>query len=341
MTAAIELDQALSVKVGNTPLIPLKVKWIEGVSMHAKLEWYNPFGSLKDRAAYWMIRAAERSERLKRNGVIIIEPTSGNTGIALAGISRLLGYRVQAVIPEKVSQETKTILMTLGAELLQTEGDLCPRVGRGTDQSIALAQAVVRGHPMKYYMPNQYENEANFLAHYEGTGLEIWRATRGGLTHLLAGVGTGGTITGAGGYLKDRNPRIRICAVQPQRNHHIQGLRNLEESSMPKVLERHAGLIDEWIKVSDQEAFDAAKELARDHDLLVGPSSGAVYAAAKMMTQRLRGARLVLVFGDDGRKFKSLYSEFRVFQPNEFQRLVSEADYLPASPMFSHLSPAA
>lgn len=302
--------------------------------MHAKLEWYNPFGSLKDRAAYWMIRAAEKTGELKRNGTVIIEPTSGNTGISLAGISRLLGYEVQAVIPDKVSEETKTILAALGAKLLETQDDLCPRVGKGTDQSIALAQAIVKGHPTQFYMPNQYENEANFLAHYQSTGPEIWSATGGELTHLFAGIGTGGTITGVALYIKERNPRVRVYAVEAEKNHHLQGLRNLEESSMPRVLERRADLVDEWIRVSDRRAFEAVKELAKDHNLLAGPSSGAVYAAAKEVAERVRGGKFVLLFGDDGRKFMSVYSEFKVFEAGEFRRLVAEANYLPPSPIF-------
>jgi len=341
MNTTIQLSKELLTRVGNTPLVPLHAKLTPAVSMHAKLEWYNPFGSLKDRAAYWMIRAAERSGRLRQNGTIIVEPTSGNMGIALAGISGLLGYKVQAVIPEKVSQETKAILASLGAELLETEDDLCPRVGKGTDQSIALAQAIVRGHPRQYYMPNQYENEANFLAHYEGTGPEIWQATGGELTHLFAGIGTGGTITGAGLHLKERNPRVKVYAVEAEKNHHLQGLRNLEESSMPKVLERHVETVDEWIRVSDKQAFDAVKELASVHNLLVGPSSGAVYAAARDVAERLKRCKLVLVFGDDGRKFTSLYSQFKVFEVGEFRRLVTEAGHLPASPMFIHANRSA
>jgi len=338
MNAALQLNKALLTRIGNTPLVQLHGREGQSASIHAKLEWYNPFGSLKDRAAYWMIRSAERSGKLRPNSTIIIEPTSGNTGIALAGISSLLGYRVQAVVPRKVSKETKTILRAEGAELLETEDDLCPRFGKGTDQSIALAQAIVKGRPDRYYMPNQYENEANFLAHYEGTGPEIWHATKGKVTHLFAGIGTGGTITGAGLYLKERNPRVKIYAVEAEKNHHLQGLRNLEESSMPKVLERHAEVVDEWIRIGDRQAFDAVEELAMDHGLLVGPSSGAVYAAAKQAAERLAGGIFVLLFGDDGRKFQSLYSELKVLEAGEFRRLVKEARYLPSSSMFLHVN---
>lgn len=330
MNEAVQSDRALLNRIGNTPIIPLGSPKTT-VSMNSKLEWYNPFGSLKDRAAYWMIRVAEKEGKLRSNRTIIIEPTSGNTGIALAGVARLLGYNVQAVIPEKVSDETKAILAAEGAEILETEDDLCPRVGKGTDQSIALAEAIVKGRPDLYFMPNQYENEANFLAHYEGTGPEIWNATWGRLTHFFAGIGTGGSITGAGAYLKEKNQAIRVYGIEAERNHHLQGLRNLEESSMPKLLEKRSEVVDEWIRVSDRDAFYAVKELARDHNLLVGPSSGAVYAAAKNVAETQRNGQFVMLFGYDGRKFKSIYSEFKVFEANEFNETARKAKHLPPS----------
>ena len=162
-------SQNIVESVGNTPLIELSSFSTKNIKFYAKLEWYNPFGSVKDRAAYWMIKDAEKKGLLKKEKSVIIEPTSGNTGIALAGIATSLGYRVEIVIPEKVSEETKKILRDLGALLHETSDDLCPRVGAGTDQSIALAKAIAKPRPDVYYMPNQYENDANFLAHYDGT----------------------------------------------------------------------------------------------------------------------------------------------------------------------------
>jgi cysteine synthase B len=200
------------------------------------LEWSNPFGSVKDRAAYWMIKDAEKKGILKKDKSIIIEPTSGNTGIALTGIATSLGYNVQIVIPEKVSEETKMILRCLGATLYETSDDLCPRVGAGTDQSIALAKAISKPRPDIYYMPNQYENDANFLAHYESTGPEIWRQSNGEVTHFLTGCGTGGTITGTAMFLKEKNKNIKIVAIQAQKNHLIQGLvENLRASMFNKI----------------------------------------------------------------------------------------------------------
>lgn len=161
-------ESKVTEKIGNTPLIELSSFSTENVKLFAKLEWYNPFGSVKDRAAYWMIKDAERKRVIKKDKSIIIEPTSGNTGIALTGISSSMGYKVEIVIPEKVSAETKSILKNLGATIHETSDDLCPRVGAGTDQSIALAKAISTPRPDIYYMPNQYENDANYLAHYEG-----------------------------------------------------------------------------------------------------------------------------------------------------------------------------
>src|SRR5215467_7914444 len=182
-------------RIGNTPTIELESFSTRNVRIYAKLEWYNPYGSVKDRAAYWMIKNAEKKGLLKKDKSIIIEPSSGNTGIALTGIASTLGYRVEIVIPEKVSEETKNILRKLGATIHETSDDLCPRVGAGTDQSIALATAISKPRPDLYYMPNQYENDANFMAHYESTGPEIWKQTNGELTHFFTGCGTGGTIT--------------------------------------------------------------------------------------------------------------------------------------------------
>src|SRR5918994_3984689 len=225
-------------RICNTPLYELTSYSTENIKFYAKLEWYNPFGSVKDRAAYWMIKDAEKKGLLVKNKSIIIEPTSGNTGIALTGIASSLGYKVEIVIPEKVSEETKTILRQLGAILHETSDDLCPRVGAGTDQSIALAKAISKPRPDIYYMPNQYENDANYLAHYESTGPEIWEQTSGNITHFFSGCGTGGTITGTATFLKEKDQKIKVFEVQAQRNHLLQGLRNFEESSMPDLFRR-------------------------------------------------------------------------------------------------------
>ena len=318
-------------RVGNTPHIPLFAQ--DKVTLYAKLEWFNPFGSIKDRAALWMIKEAEKRGVLRKGQTILIEPTSGNTGIAIAGIAKALGYSAELIVPAKVSDETKALIRRLGATILETEDDLCPRVGPGTDQCIALANSIIKARPERYLMLNQYSNESNFLAHYEGTGPEIWSSIKD-VTHFVAGVGTGGTLTGVAAYLKKKRPNVRIIGVQPQKAHHIQGLRNLEESRAPELLSRRLELIDEWIKVSDEEAFRAVKFLAESKRLFVGPSSGAVYAAAQEVAGRLNKGNMVLIFADDGRKFRSLYEAFKVFTREEFEYYSRHARYLPENLLF-------
>lgn len=280
------------------------------IELYAKLEWLNPFGSIKDRAAYWMIKLAEEKGLLDK-GKTIIEPTSGNMGIALACISRSLGYKFTAVVPQAVSDETKNLIRKLGAELLETSDDLCPRVGKGTDQCIALAKGIANSFPNEYYMPNQYENEANFLAHYEGTGPEIWRQMNGNLDYFITGIGTGGTVTGVGTFLKERS-KVKIIAVQPQQNHHIQGLRNLQESDKPLILAKRFNVIDELLTITDEEAFKAVKILAEKEKILVGPSSGAVLAAALKLDELGYKGKAVLIFADDALKYVSVYKQFNV-----------------------------
>lgn len=308
-------------RIGNTPLYELSSYSNENIKFYAKLEWYNPFGSVKDRAAYWMVKDAEKKGFLVKNKSIIIEPTSGNTGIALTGIASSMGYKVEIVIPEKVSEETKKILRNLGASLHETSDDLCPRVGAGTDQSIALATAIAKPRSDIYYMPNQYENESNFLAHYESTGPEIWEQTNGKVTHFFTGCGTGGTITGTGTFLKEKNKNMKVIAIQAQQNHLLQGLRNFEESSMPNLFKRRETIVDQWMTATNQESFDAVKDLLKKEGLFVGPSSGSVMSSMLKFSKEIDKGVIVGIFADDGRKFRSLYKE---------QNVLSESDYVSA-----------
>jgi cysteine synthase B len=326
MTAVASPD--IVQRIGQTPLIELKSFSTKGVRLYAKLEWHNPFGSVKDRAAYWMIKDAERRGVLKKGKSIIIEPTSGNTGIALTGIASALGYRVEIVIPEKVSEETKNILRHLGATLHETSDDLCPRVGAGTDQSIALAKAISKPRPDIYYMPNQYENDANFLAHYESTGPEIWKQTNGTVTHFLTGCGTGGTITGTATYLKEKNPDIKVIAIQAQKNHLLQGLRNFEESSMPDLFKKRQSVVDEWMTATNKDSFDAVRLLAEKEGLLVGPSSGSVMTSMLKAAEKIDRGVLVGIFADDGRKFKSLLVREGVFSEDQYDRALANAKHM-------------
>lgn len=315
-------------RIGGTPLIELTSFSKENVKLYAKLEWFNPFGSVKDRAALWMVRDAEKKGILKKDKSIIIEPTSGNTGIALTGIATGLGYKVEIVIPERISQETKAILRHLGATLHETSDDLCPRVGAGTDQSIALAKAISKPRPDIYYMPNQYENDANFFAHYDSTGPEIWKQTNGKITHFLTGCGTGGTITGTATFLKEMNKNINIIAIQAQKNHLLQGLRNFEESSMPDLFRRRKSVVDEWMTATNYDSFEMVKELAVREKLLVGPSSGSVMTSMLKTAERLDNGVLIGIFADDGRKFKSLYTQQNVFTAEEYEAALKNAKNL-------------
>ncbi len=316
-------------RIGNTPLIELKSFSSDKIKIFAKLEWYNPFGSVKDRASYWMIKNAEDKKLLKRDKSIIIEPTSGNTGIALTGIASNLGYKVEIVIPEKVSEETKNILRKLGATLHETSDDLCPRVGAGTDQSIALAYAISKPRPDVYYMPNQYENDSNFLSHYQSTGPEIWRQTQGKVTHFFTGCGTGGTITGIGTYLKEKDNKVKVIAIQAQQNHLLQGLRNFEESSKPELFLRREKVIDDWYTATNEKSLQMVKDLIEKENILVGPSSGAVMASMMDYVKNIDEGIFVGIFADDGRKFKSLYLQQNLFTEQEYIKYLKDCILLP------------
>lgn len=324
-TKAITDTEILN-KVGNTPLVKLDSLSKDNLTYFAKLEGHNPFGSVKDRAAYWMIKDAEEKGILKRGKSIIIEPTSGNTGIALTGIANLLNYKVEIVIPEKASNETKDIIRSLGAKVYETSDDLCPKVGGGTDQSIALATSIAASRPDTYYSPNQYANDANFLGHYKGTGPEIWKQTDEKVTHFFTGVGTGGTITGIGAFLKEKNPDIKIIGCQPQKDHLIQGWRNFEESAKPDLYLKRESVVDDWVSVTNAEAFGVVKEIFEKDRMLISPSSAAVYACMKKY--KIDSGCVVGIFADDGRKFKSTYSKQNVMTEEEFDQALKNAKHM-------------
>jgi len=314
-------------RVGNTPLVKLDSLSHDSTDYFAKLEGHNPFGSVKDRAAFWMIKDGEEKGILTKGKSIIIEPTSGNTGIALTGIANQLGYKVEIVIPEKASNETKDIIRNLGAKVFETSDDLCPKVGAGTDQSIALATSIASSRPDTYYSPNQYANEANFMGHYKGTGPEIWKQTEGKVTHFFTGVGTGGTITGIGAYLKEKNPDVKIIGCQPQQNHLIQGWRNFEESAKPDLFLKREDVVDDWVSADNDEAFSVVREVFEKDKLLISPSSAAVYACMKKYP--IDGnACVVGIFADDGRKFKSVYAKQNVMSEEESENSLKDAKHM-------------
>ena len=309
--------------VGNTPLVRMN-KLFDLKEVYAKIEWCNPSGSVKARPASWMLKEGEKEGNLVRDKTTVIEPTSGNTGVALSHFAKSLGYKIELAVPERMSDETKDILRTNGAKLLETEDDLCPRVGPGTDQAIALASALIKNHPGEYYSPDQYNNDANFRSHYYGTGPEIWKATNGEVGAFITGIGTGGTITGVGTYLKEKNPNIKIIAAEPQKNHNIQGLRNLEESEKPELLKRRIKVIDEKVTVTDKESFEMIKQLTSSENIFAGPSTGSVLAALNKTKSKLEG-KIVLLFGDNAEKYKSVYTRFGVYTEEEFDKNLSKS----------------
>jgi len=289
-----------------TPIVRLnKVAPSAIAGLYLKLEWFNPFGSIKDRTALYLLRGLE--ERGLLDGKTIIEPTSGNTGIALSALAAVLGIPIEVTIPSAVPEENKILLRMLGAQVWDTPDDLCP-INHPKDGAIALARSFVESEASKhqYIMPNQYENPDNVRAHYETTGPEIWRQTEGKVGAFIAGYGTCGTITGTAKYLKEQNPDIKVIAIEPQRGHHIPGLKNFSESKPPGILDR--SLIDDVVKVDDEPAYAMTKRLFREEGLIVGPSTGAiVHAAAELKL----GAETVAVAisPDSGFKYASYYRD--------------------------------
>jgi cysteine synthase B len=284
--------------IGNTPLIELaNLNGNPKVKIFGKLEGCNPGGSVKDRPAYYMIKRAEESGQLTHDK-IILEPTSGNTGIALAMIGAAKGYRVKLFMPECVSAERRIILEVLGAEVLLTPAK------EGTDGAIRRAHELLEQEPDKYFMPNQYDNEANLLSHYETTGPEILAQTKGKITMFVAGMGTGGTLMGVGKYLKEKKPDALIVGVEPTLGHAIQGLKNMHESIVPKIY--HAEKLDEKIVMEDGEAFEMTRVLAQREGVFVGLSSGAAVAAALHMAKLIGSGTIVVILPDRGDRYLSV-----------------------------------
>ncbi len=241
-----------------------------------KLEWLNPYGSIKDRTAAYLLQGlVERGELAAAQ---LVEASSGNTGIALAALASLMEVPVTVTIPDEIPEEKKTLLRMLGAEVWETPDDLCP-VDHPKDGAIALARSLVASDTgTRYVMADQYENVDNVRAHYETTGPEIWRQTGGELQYFLAGLGTGGTITGAGRFLKEQDPAIQVIGIEPQPGHRLPGLKSFEEAKQPGILDW--SLIDDVIRVDDDPAYDMTERLFREEGLIVGPSTGAVVHAA-------------------------------------------------------------
>ncbi len=283
--------------IGNTPLIELTTLINRrDVRILCKLEGSNPGGSVKDRPAYYMVKKAEESGELKK-GKCILEPTSGNTGIALAMIGAAKGYPVTLVVPGCVSKERSSILEAYGADVVLTPAE------EGTDGAIRKAHEMVQKDPGKYYMPNQFENENNSLAHYETTGPEIFHQTKGKVDVFIAGMGTTGTLMGTGRYLKEKNPQVRIIGAEPVKGHTIQGLKNMEEAIVPKVY--HPQLLNEKLTIEDEEAFETTRLIATKEGIFAGMSSGAAVAAALRTAKEMDSGTIVTILPDRGDRYLS------------------------------------
>lgn len=286
--------------VGNTPLIELgRVR--DGVPpdvrIFAKLEGFNPGGSVKDRPALKMIEEGIRSGKLVP-GKTILDSTSGNTGIALAMIGSSLGYPVELVMPENVSQERKRVVSAFGAKVIFSD----PL--EGSDGAIRLCREILKKTPERYFKPDQYFNEANPRAHFESTGPEIWRQTEGAVTHFVAGIGTGGTIMGTGRFLKTKNPDVQIVAAEPEDAFHgLEGLKHMASSIVPGIY--HEDELDLKLGIGTDDAYDMVYRLGREEGLLVGQSCGAAHVAALKVAHTIERGTIVVLFPDFGDRYLS------------------------------------
>jgi cysteine synthase B len=284
--------------IGNTPM--LKINKLnpkaETVNIYAKLEGFNPTGSIKDRIAIKMLEEAEKEGTLNFNK-IIIEPTSGNTGIGLALASIVKGYKLLIVMSEGVSIERRKILKAYGAEIILTPAEL------GTDGAIKRVHEMVDANPEKYFFPNQFSNKNNYRAHYQSTAEEIWEATNGKIDYFVSALGTSGTIMGVGKYLKKKNPNIKIVEAHPLLGHYIQGLKNMKEAIVPDIYD--TSVIDISEMIESEEAFDMARKIIKNEGIFVGMSSGAAMLAAYRLAERIDSGNIVVIFPDRAEKYLS------------------------------------
>ena len=294
----MEIKDSILQTIGMTPMVRLsRINDVEGVNIFAKLEGFNPTGSIKDRIALKMIEDAEASGRL-RPGMTIIEPTSGNTGIGLAVLGVVKGYDVGIVMSEGVSAERRVIIRSYGAKVTLTPAD------EGTDGAIRLAHKLVEENPGKYFMPDQFGNASNYQAHYENTALEIWSQTGGKIDYLVCALGTSGTIMGISRFLKALKPEIKIVCAHPVRGHYIQGLKNMDEAIVPEIYD--PSKIDIQQMVSSEEAIEMARRLIRTEGIFAGMSSGAAMLAALRTAESApAGSNIVVVFPDRAEKYLS------------------------------------
>ncbi len=283
--------------IGNTPMVRINNLYVKpGVNIYAKLEGFNPTGSIKDRIAMQMIKQAEREGKLVA-GKTIIEPTSGNTGIGLAIIGIVKGYDVEIVMSEAVSVERRKIIRSYGGKVILTPA------AEGTDGAIRLAHKLVEENPGKYFMPDQFSNAGNYQAHYENTAIEIWQQTEGEIDYLVSALGTSGTIMGVSRFLKKMQPKIKVVSAHPVKGHYIQGLKNMDEAIVPAIYD--PSRIDIQVMVESEEAIAMAREIIAKEGIFAGMSSGAAMLAALRTAERIDAGNIVVIFPDRAEKYLS------------------------------------
>ncbi|HPM40799.1 MAG TPA: cysteine synthase family protein, partial [Bacteroidales bacterium] len=291
--------------IGNTPLVEIKKlnPFFPDVRIFAKIEGQNPGGSIKDRPALFMINEAEKSGKLTKEKTII-EATSGNTGIALAMIAALKGYKIKLFMPECVSLERRKILESYGAELVLTPA------AENTDGAIIRAKKLLSDYPDLYFMPDQFSNPANPLSHYQTTGPEILKQINGEIDFLAVGLGSTGSLMGTSKFLKENIPNIQIVAIEPVKKHKIQGLKNMEESIVPSIFD--LSIIDIHLYVNDEESFEYARLLSVKEGLFVGMSSGAALSGSIKLAEKVKKGNIVTIFPDRGDRYLStnLFASF-------------------------------
>jgi cysteine synthase B len=283
--------------IGDTPMVRINHLWSNpNVNIFAKLEGFNPTGSIKDRIALRMVETAEREGRLHK-GQTIIEPTSGNTGIGLAIAGIVKGYPVEIVMSSAVSIERRKIIRSYGAKVILTPAE------EGTDGAIRLARKMVAENPDKYFMPDQFANAANYQTHYEKTAIEIWQQTDGQIDYLVCAVGTSGTLMGLSRFLRTMKPDIKVVCAHPTRGHYIQGLKNMEEAIVPQIY--NPSLIDIQEMIESEEAIEMARQIILQEGIFAGMSSGAAMIAALRTAEKIETGNIVVVFPDRAEKYLS------------------------------------
>ena len=283
--------------IGNTPMVRIgRMNPNKDVNIFAKIEGFNPTGSIKDRIAVAMVEDAVKSGKLTP-GKTIIEATSGNTGIGLAVAGALIGYNVEIVMSDAVSVERRKIIRSYGAKVTLTPGE------QGTDGAIRKVRRLVAEHPDKYFNPDQFSNAGNYMAHYKQTAIEIWQQTGGQIDYLVGAIGTSGTLMGLARFLKMMNPDIKIVCAYPEKGHYIQGLKNMEEAIVPAIYKPE--MIDYMVTVESDEAIEMARQLISKEGIFAGMSSGAAMLAAARTAEKINSGNMVVVFPDRAEKYLS------------------------------------